>query len=271
MKKVRAVSKIFGRVCQNCFLRVQRKISAIDVYFEKLCSHLNLLGHWVKKFHQYAKIFWPSSYTVSAGCQNCLLYVLENSLRESVFFGNRHSLLTFSNTDWKTFGHLSNVFGGGSPNWFLREQRYKLSGKEVSEKITFYRFRLLGKNFFSVWLENFWRDFQKYILRVQRNIFRINAYFENLAFFSHFWRQRKFFRPFGKVFSASLPKLHSTCPSERFAEEKAVLKNKLLFLILGQRANIFGSLAKCCNMIVETVLYVSIGTFWRKRFFLNKI
>ena len=140
-------------------------------------------------------------------CKNCLLYVLENSLRESVFFGNRHSLLTFSNTDWKTFGHLSNVFGGGSPNWFLREQRYKLSGKEVSEKITFYRFRLLGKNFFSVWLENFWRDFQKYILRVQRNIFRIEASFENLAFFSHFWRQRKFFRPFGKVFSASLPKL----------------------------------------------------------------
>ena len=66
-KKPGHLSKISGRACQNCLLRVQRNISGINVIFEKLWFYLHLLGHWTKEFHDYGKIFWPSGYTVSAG------------------------------------------------------------------------------------------------------------------------------------------------------------------------------------------------------------
>ena len=59
--------KLSGQFCQNCFLRVHRNISVINVLFEKLWFYLHLLGHWAKEFHHYGKIFWPSGYTVSAG------------------------------------------------------------------------------------------------------------------------------------------------------------------------------------------------------------
>ena len=115
-------------------------------------------------------------------CKNCLLYVLENSLRESVFFGNRHSLLTFSNTDWKTFGHLSNVFGGGSPNWFLREQRYKLSGKEVSEKITL-SFSVIGQKFFQRLVGKFLTWFSKIHFTSPEKHFQDRSFFWKLSVF----------------------------------------------------------------------------------------
>ena len=56
-KKFGHLRKFPGRVCQDCFLCVQRNTSGIDVLFEKLCFPLQLLGHWVKKFQHYGNVF----------------------------------------------------------------------------------------------------------------------------------------------------------------------------------------------------------------------
>ena len=75
MKILLLLSKITWGVCQHCFLRVQRKLLGMNVFFEKRCFYLHLLVQWMKKVHHYGKIFWSSAYTVTADCQNCLLLV----------------------------------------------------------------------------------------------------------------------------------------------------------------------------------------------------
>ena len=60
-----------------------------------------------------------------------------------------------------------------------------------------------------------------------------------LAFFSHFWRLWKKFRPSGNFFSAWLPQLHSKWPLERFEGKNAVLKFFCFFLPFSDRERTF--------------------------------
>ena len=63
--------------------------------------------------------------------------------------------------------------------------------KAISEKVSFYHIRILGESLSNLVEKKFWRVFQKYFLRAKRNILGIIAFFEKLAFCSHFCRQQK--------------------------------------------------------------------------------
>ena len=126
-------SETFWHGFQNCILRVHWNTSGIN-FWDIICSNFLSLGLWPKILQHYSEFFFGLlAILFRQVCQNCLLFVLKNSLRQCFFLGKNVYVLTLWDTDWKNFGHLSNIFGRGFPKSFLREQRYKLSKKRFSE------------------------------------------------------------------------------------------------------------------------------------------
>ena len=157
-------------------------------------------------------------------------------------------MLSFSDTDWKNYGHLSNIFGPGSPNWFLREQKYILSLEDIWEK-----------NIFSLSLSAFGR---KVFDLIFKNAFHesretLSGYFlflKNWRFLVTFRDSGEKFRNSGKNFLARLPQLHFTCPLERFERENAVLKPFLFIESFSDRGRTFLALVQNLRLWLSKVL-----------------
>ena len=103
----------------------------------------------------------------------------------------------------------------------------------------FYHFRIMVE-------KNVWREFQKDILLVHRNTFRIIAFFENCKFLvtfadNGFWHWRKIFR-------SGLSKLLSTRPEEHFEDKCTFWETLFSFAscrTLNEKVSNFTIMAKC--------------------------
>ena len=218
--------------------------------FDFICIFLDIER---RSFTIMAKFFGLLAILFQQDCQNCLLLVLENKLGESFFVGKKYNLLMFSDTVWKNLGHLSNLFGGVSPNWLLCKQRLILSINGIWG--IFFYFRKLGENFSDFGRKNFWPNFQKDLSLVQRNTLKIIAFFEkwnNLTFFAdsrkNFVFPERFYRHYR----------HKCIINFHWNALKKMQLWKLfcLFLPFSDKGRTFLDLS-----------YVSIGTLWGKLFF----
>ena len=134
-------------------------------------------------------------------------------------------MLSFSDTDWKNYGHLSNIFGPGSPNWFLREQKYILSLEEIWEKNIFsLSLSAFGRKVFDVIFKNTFYESREtlpgYLLLLK-----------NWHFLVTFTDSVKKFRTSGKIFLAWLPELHSTRPLRHIEEKNAIWRTFTFFYL----------------------------------------
>ena len=117
-------------------------------------------------------------------CKNWLLLVLESNLKQSFFLEKKYSLLVLGHwlkKLWASVEHFWTWFSKLISTW--TEVHFEF-GRDLREKYFFFVT-------FGFWSKSFWLDFQTCIPRVQRNTFRILPFFEKLASFSHFHRQRR--------------------------------------------------------------------------------
>ena len=121
--------KLFRLFVGNFLTRLSKLLSTCsleqfgDDLFKKKCSSFHSLPLWPKKLHHYGK-FFLAFWLYCIGRIETAFYLPSRPFEWVSFFSERNvKFLTFPDTEWKKFVHLSKIFGPGSPNWFLRKQR----------------------------------------------------------------------------------------------------------------------------------------------------
>ena len=183
-------------------------------FWTKHICVFNSFGQWPNFFGPHGKKCLALQLSFFNSIVKTAFYLSRRTVRGNDFSLEENKLLTFSDTDWKNLGQLSNIFGRGCQNRFLRELRYILSLKKSENILTFYRFPTLVEKV-STWIS-------KMLFTSPEKTSRIIAFSVKKLLFSHFRRQRKkmISAVWQKLVSAEFSKPHSTCPKERFEEKK---------------------------------------------------
>ena len=131
--------KIIDLVVKTAFYVSRRTFRGI-IFFPK-----NLQFPVLVDFEQ--KILGLSAENFRQGCQNYILRVPRNFLRENNFFGKNQFFKSFQDYERKNFGPMPKNFLWGCQNCILRVQR-NISMKLFLETFIYsYQFRILCRNF----------------------------------------------------------------------------------------------------------------------------
>ena len=230
----------FWQGSQNCFLRVHGNASGIEnVFFcESLFTFLSSRIARKSFTSMLKKDFGLLSILFRQDCQNCLLFVLKNCLSES-FFSEKNFLLTFSETEWKIFGQLSNFFG-----------------------------RLWNSAKFFSFLANFWARVVISAVLVSTETFWDNYFSEKfLPIFSD--NDRKFFGQLSKNFRQGYQKcivLVQTNFLRRPNRNGYIFNNNFDF-----DEKVSGLIRNVVQGFAKSRLYISGGKIWETKDFIQRI